>query len=47
MTTLPQMRCEYALVARSRGQQLREPAQLDGWLRDNTTDYVASLCAFE
>lgn len=47
MTALPQMRCEYALVARSRGQQLKEPAQLDGWFRDNTADCVAGLCAFD
>jgi hypothetical protein len=27
-----------------RGQQLKEPAQLDGWLRDGSAAYVESLC---
>jgi galactokinase/mevalonate kinase-like predicted kinase len=47
MTALPQMNCEYALVARGRGQQLKEPAQLDGWFRDNSAGYVTGLCTFE
>lgn len=46
MTALPQMACEYVLVARARGQQLKEPAQLDGWLRDGSAEYVTSLCDF-
>jgi UTP--glucose-1-phosphate uridylyltransferase len=46
MTALPQVACEYAVVARRRGQQLKEPAQLDGWLRDGSADYVASICDF-
>jgi len=47
MTALPQVACEYALVPRKRGQQLKEPAQLDGWLRDGSAEYVAGLCEFE
>jgi hypothetical protein len=27
-----------------RGQQLKEQAQLDGWLRDGSAAYVESLC---
>jgi hypothetical protein len=27
-----------------RGQQLKEQAQLDGWLRDGSAAYVNSLC---
>ena len=29
-----EVQCSYAAVHRERGQQLKEPAQLDGWLRD-------------
>jgi hypothetical protein len=46
MTALSQMSCDYVLVPRVRGQQLKEPAQLDGWLRDGSADYVTSLCDF-
>ncbi len=46
MTGLPQMTTEYVVVPRVRGQQLKEPAQLDGWLRDGSADYVAGLCEF-
>jgi len=34
-------------VGRIRGQQLKEPSQLDGWLRDGSAEHVASLCNFE
>ena len=34
-------------VPRLRGQQLKEPAQLDGWLRDGSAAYTDSLCAWE
>jgi hypothetical protein len=44
MTALPDMTCRFAAVPRRRGQQLKEPAQLDGWLRDGTAGYVESLC---
>ncbi|HLH03061.1 MAG TPA: UTP--glucose-1-phosphate uridylyltransferase [Bryobacteraceae bacterium] len=43
MTALPELNCAYALVPRERGQQLKEPAQLDGWLRDGSAEYVNSL----
>ncbi len=33
-------------VPRARGQQLKDVAQLDGWLRDGSKDYVESLCDF-
>jgi len=46
MTALPQVSTEYVLVSRRRGQQLKEPAQLDGWLRDGSANYVESLCDF-
>jgi hypothetical protein len=46
MTGLPQLSTEYVIVPRRRGQQLKEPAQLDGWLRDGSAEYVTSLCDF-
>ncbi len=47
MTSLPEMDCQYVSVPRFRGQQLKEPAQLDGWLRDGSADYVNSICKWE
>ncbi len=35
--------CAFAAVDRKRGQQLKEPAQLDGWLRDGSAAYVEQL----
>ena len=46
MTALPEMVCEYVVVPRMRGQQLKEPAQLDGWLRDGSASFVTGLCDF-
>jgi hypothetical protein len=31
-------------VPRARGQQLKDVAQLDGWARDGSAEYVAGLC---
>jgi hypothetical protein len=47
MTALPEWHCRFVLVPRARGQQLKEPAQLDGWLRDGSAAYVESLCAWD
>ncbi len=47
MTALPEVTCRYVEVDRRRGQQLKEVAQLDGWLRDGSADYVTSLCQFD
>src|SRR5439155_2325405 len=46
MTALPEaeLACGYAVVPRARGQQLKDQAQLDGWLRDGSAAYVESLC---
>ena len=46
MTALPEWNCRFALVGRMRGQQLKEPAQLDGWLRDGSAAYVERLCGW-
>ena len=47
MTTLPELNCGFIAVPRLRGQQLKEVAQLDGWLRDGSAAYLESLCAWE
>jgi hypothetical protein len=44
MTALPELNCNYMVVPRMRGQQLKEVAQLDGWLRDGSAAYVEGLC---
>ena len=44
MTALPELDCGYVVVPRMRGQQLKEVAQLDGWLRDGSAAYVEGLC---
>jgi hypothetical protein len=46
MTTLTDFPCRFVEVSRFRGQQLKEPAQLDGWLRDGSAAYAESLCEF-
>ncbi|MDQ3699526.1 MAG: UTP--glucose-1-phosphate uridylyltransferase, partial [Chloroflexota bacterium] len=47
MTALPDLTCRYVAVPRARGQQLKEPAQLDDWLRDGSAAHVESLCDWE
>jgi len=44
MTALPELASGYAVVPRARGQQLKDPAQLDAWLRDGSAAYVETLC---
>ncbi|MEQ8764335.1 MAG: UTP--glucose-1-phosphate uridylyltransferase [Planctomycetota bacterium] len=44
MSGLSEVDCTFAVVPRERGQQLKDPAQLDGWLRDGSAAYVESLC---
>ena len=44
MTTLPEVDARFVVVPRVRGQQLKDQAQLDGWLRDGSAAYVESLC---
>jgi hypothetical protein len=47
MSAVPEADCGFVVVPRRRGQQLKEQAQLDGWLRDGSAAYVESLCAWE
>ena len=44
MTALSEIESRFVIVPRLRGQQLKDPAQLDGWLRDGSAAYVESLC---
>lgn len=44
MTSLTTLNTQFVAVPRQRGQQLKEVAQLDGWLRDGSAAYVESLC---
>jgi hypothetical protein len=46
MTALPELDCRFVAVPRVRGQQLKEPAQLDAWLRDGSAAHAESLCAW-
>ncbi len=47
MTALPELACRFVAVPRLRGQQLKEAAELDGWLRDGSAAHVASLCEWD
>ncbi len=44
MSGLAEVACQFMVVPRQRGQQLKDPAQLDGWLRDGSAEYVDGLC---
>lgn len=44
MTAIPEVNCRFVVVPRRRGQQLKDQAQLDGWLRDGSAAYLESLC---
>ena len=46
MTALPEVDCKFIVVPRLRGQQLKDIAQLDGWLRDGSAAYVESVCGW-
>lgn len=47
LSSLPEVNTRFVLVPRQRGQQLKDQAQLDGWLRDGSAAHVESLCAWE
>ncbi|MFN5927384.1 MAG: UTP--glucose-1-phosphate uridylyltransferase, partial [Roseiflexaceae bacterium] len=47
MTSLPEANCGFLHVSRLRGQQLKDQAQLDGWLRDGSAHYVEQYCDWE
>ncbi|EHQ25732.1 UTP--glucose-1-phosphate uridylyltransferase [Mucilaginibacter paludis] len=47
MSSLTNIKCGYIVVPRFRGQQMKDPAQLDSWVTDGGKDYVAELCVFD
>jgi hypothetical protein len=47
LTAMPDVDCQFIVVPRQRGQQLKDQAQLDGWLRDGSAAFVEHLCAWE
>ncbi len=47
LTALPEIDCRFVVVPRQRGQQMKDQAQLDGWLRDGSARHVESLCEWE
>ena len=46
MTSLPDVACGFLAVPRLRGQQLKDPDQLDAWNNDGSRAHVEGLCAF-
>jgi hypothetical protein len=44
MTALADASCGFVVVPRLRAQQLKDQAQLDGWVRDGSAGYVEWLC---
>jgi hypothetical protein len=46
MSSLPDLEVKYLAVPRARGQQLKDVAELDGWERDGSREYVERLCQF-
>lgn len=44
MTYLADVACQFMVVDTLRGQQLKDLAQLDGWMRDGSAEYMQSLC---
>jgi len=44
MTALSDVETRYVVVPRRRGQNLKDVAQLDGWLRDGSAAHVEALC---
>jgi len=44
MAALPEIDSRFFVVPRLRGQQLKDQAQLDGWLRDGSAAHIETLC---
>ena len=47
MSGLSGVTTNFLVVPLQRGQQLKEQAQLDGWLRDGTASFVDKLCQWD
>ena len=46
MTALTDLKCGYLAVPRPRGQQMKDPAQLDAWVTDGSREYIVGLGEF-
>lgn len=46
VSALPDVPIEYFVVPRERGQQLKDVAQLDGWARDGSREYIERITGF-
>ncbi len=46
MTAIDEVACGFYVVSRYRGSQLKDVAQLDGWVRDGSSSYLETLCAW-
>jgi hypothetical protein len=46
MSAVPGIDTRYFLVHRRRGQQLKDVAQLDTWVRDGSREFVEAMCDF-
>ena len=46
MTALSDLKCGYIVVPRQRGQQMKDPAQLDAWVTDGSKEYIVGLGVF-
>lgn len=47
MTALNDVPCQFLVAPMRRGQQLKEPAQLDRWYREGGADEIDALCKWE
>lgn len=46
MSALPDIKCGFLICPRVRGQQLKDPAQLDSWVKDGSKSFIESMCKF-
>lgn len=46
MSCLDEVDCQFFVVPRCRGSQLKDVSQLDGWLRDGSAKHLEALCLF-
>jgi galactokinase/mevalonate kinase-like predicted kinase len=46
VSALPDVAIQYFVVPRERGQQLKDVAQLDGWARDGSREYIERITGF-
>ena len=44
MSSLEEVDCDFFVVRRERGAQLKDVSQLDAWLRDGSASYLETLC---